>query len=393
MDKIVGDTSDKKILITRSKTPVIMHLNASNFYGGPEKQIIEHTKRIDPARYKVIVAAFLEGSNESEILQRARDEKLMYDGIPMSGPFDIRALFLLINLLRSRNVDLLCTHGYKSTVLGWCAARRTGISVAAFSRGYTAENKKIALYEKLDRMLLRKVDAIISVSAGQKKKLVAYGIKREPHWVVHNSISLMAQKSVDDGNYLPSFVKENQVAEHSTIVVSAGRLSPEKGHRYLVRAIAKLKDNNAVFIFCGDGPCMESLKAEARALDVFKRCRFIGFRRDIQKIFSIMDFMVLPSLTEGLPNVVLESFSEKKTVIATNVGGVPEVVFNEENGLLVPAKSVDSLAKAIDRLCSDPALQTKLGENGYRTVLRHFSFEDQAVKLEEIYRNLLLENQ
>lgn len=376
-------------------THVIAHLIATNFYGGPEKQIVEHLKRLDGVAFKGVVASFLEGG-ENEILAKAADENLAYFAIPMHGALDFKAQRRLEDFLQDQQVSLLCTHGYKAAVMGWWAARKENMPpVLAFSRGYTAENRKVAFYEWLDRQALKRAAGIVAVSAGQKKKLAQLGVERDATWVVHNAVVVSPLDRSRDAEVKREVCSLFQVPEGAQIVVAAGRLSPEKGHRYLVEAIGLLAEklNGAVFLFCGDGPCLDSLVAQAARCGVSSNCRFVGFRRDMNMILRAMDLMVLPSLTEGLPNVILEAFSWAKPVVATRVGGVPELVVHDENGYLVEAEQPDQLAEAISKSLLLPEKMKAMGQRGYERVRTEFSFEKQAETLQGIYKIVLGENQ
>lgn len=368
----------------------ILHLIATNFYGGPEKQIVEHLRRLDSRNYKCTVGSFLE-RGENEILVHAETVGLKTLGIPMKGPVDISTLRVLNQYVQKTQVDLLCVHGYKAAVIGWLVAVKNKIPVLAFSRGFTAECKKVAFYEWLDRQVLKRVDGIISVSGGQEKKLAAYGVKGKRNWVVHNAVVVPEYDKAGTLSVRAEICKRFTLPENSRIVVSAGRLSPEKGHRFLVEAIqqvvAKYKD--VIFILCGDGPCKEELECQAKSSGVDRFCRFPGFQRNIQEIFQAMDLMVLPSLTEGLPNVVLESFALAKTVVATKVGGVPELVVDGENGYLVESQRPDLLAQAILDCLDSPETMAEMGRRGYEKVVAEFSFEGQTKKLEKIYSEVM----
>jgi len=368
-----------------------MHLNASNFYGGPEKQIVEHLKRLDKDKFIGIVTSFQEGRRENEILKCAKEVDLKNFAIPMSSPIDLYALFLLKSLLKKEKVDLLCTHGYKSTVMGWCATRRNNIPILAFSRGYTAENIKIAFYEWLERRVLGRLEGLICVSGGHKQRLDAFGVRNTRTWVVHNAVSVNGSPKKTDFDLRNTVLERLGLSNKKSLIVSAGRLSPEKGHEFLIEAIGILanKANGAHFVFCGDGICQQKLEKQARELKVAHRCSFVGFRKDLDEIFQVMDFMILPSLTEGLPNVVLEAFANKKSVVATSVGGVPEIVEDGANGILVPSSRPDLLAKAIETLFGSSELRRKLGQAGYRKIKTNFSFEKQNKKLEGIYEFIL----
>jgi len=370
----------------------VLHLNASNFYGGPEKQIVEHIKILNLDKFTGFVAAFQEGVKKNDILVKAGHAGIKNQAIPSKHPLDLNAMRNLQLILFENKIDLLCTHGFKSTVYGWQAGRKIGIPVIAFSRGFTAENKKVAFYESIERKILRRVDGIISVSHGQKKKLENFGIKRNESWVVHNAVSV---NNIDllKKDYKQQILEKFNLPKDAILAVTAGRLSPEKGHEFLVEAASKLKEyKNLYYIFAGEGVCREKLENKAEHLNIISQCRFIGFWKDILNLFNIMDFFVLPSLTEGLPNVILESFSLKKSVVATDVGGVSELLKNKENGLLVPACNSDLLAEGISSLYKSELLRKKMGDSGYNTVSNYFSFEKQKKSLEDIYLNILEKN-
>ncbi|MEK7774186.1 MAG: glycosyltransferase, partial [Deltaproteobacteria bacterium] len=201
----------------------IMHLIATNFHGGPEKQIIEHLKRLDPSRFKGIIASFLEKGGGNEMLEQAKANGLEGRGIPMSGPLDVRALIALSRLIREEGVDLLCAHGYKSTVMGWLAAKRAGIPVISFSRGYTAEDRMVAFYEWVERRVLGRVDGVVAVSDGQRKKLEGMGVKARRYWTVHNAVSINSRAVGSEEKIRKEVFARLGVPEGSIMVVSAGR--------------------------------------------------------------------------------------------------------------------------------------------------------------------------
>jgi glycosyltransferase involved in cell wall biosynthesis len=374
-----------------SKSAVIAHLIATNFYGGPEKQILEHLVRLDEDQYRAMVVSFLEGKKHNEILGRAGNLRLRQYGIPMSSCLDFSAVLRLIRLLRKKKVRLLCTHGYKSTLLGWVACRWIQIPIIAFSRGYTSENRKVAFYEAIERHALKKVDGIVCVSEAQRQRLSDYRISNEKTWVVHNAVSTNEQHKHEESEVRKSVFHRLGLSENKKLVVSAGRLSPEKGHRFLIEAVSKLgnKGQESHFIICGEGPSRKDLTVLAQELEVSGVCRLTGFRNDLNDIFRAMDLMVLPSLTEGLPNVILEAFAYGKAVVATAVGGVPEIVDSGQNGILVPPERSDLLSEAILKLLESHSLRKEMGKHAYLKVQDAFTFEKQNMLLQEIYQSTL----
>jgi glycosyltransferase involved in cell wall biosynthesis len=378
-----------------NESKVVMHLVSTNFYGGPEKLILGHLECLRDARdnrYEGMLASYLERGNPNETLEKARMGGVKCFGISMSGPLDMRTLWTLKTLLCHERVDLLCTHGYKSTLMGWWTRQKAGIPVVAFSHGYTAENKKVALYEWLERQVLGRLDGVIFVSEGQRRRLESFGIRSRKSWIVRNAISVKYMRDEWLGPNKGNIVRRRLgVPEGAAVVVSVGRLSPEKGHRFLVEAIARMHgyEIDTHFVFCGDGPCQRELEIQCKRLGISNVCHFVGFRRDMGEIYQAMDLLVLPSLTEGLPTVILEAFAAAKPVVATAVGGVPEVVEDGVNGILVPPGRSDVLAEAIKECLAAPEKRGKMGEAGYHKVKSEFTFESLTEKFVSIYDEIL----
>jgi len=370
----------------------IMHLIATNFYGGPEKQIVEHLLRLNRiSLYEGILGSFLEGGRKNELLGKTQEAGIQSFGIPMRNPFDIKALFILAREVREKKVSLLCTHHYKAVVMGWLVAKWYGIPVLNYSRGFTAENRKIAFYEWLERLFVRRMDGIISVALGQKKRLEGFGINHPKHWVVHNGVRIEFDPNSDVCEIRKRVFKRFNIPADGILAITVGRLSPEKGHRYLLNAIARtdFHRNNTYYLFCGNGVCRDNLEVHAKSLGVSEVCRFVGFRRDMHEIYPSIDFLILPSLTEGLPNVVLEAFSYAKPVLATAVGGVPEIIIHGENGFIVPKQNVEVLALYLNKLIKNYELRKKMGMSGYQRVKSEFTFDRQTEKLLQIYQKFL----
>jgi glycosyltransferase involved in cell wall biosynthesis len=368
----------------------IAHLIATNFFGGPEKQIIEHLKLLNSSRFSGMVFSFIEDGLDSEILAEAQKADIACQGFPMSNPLDFAAWRRLREAVRDNAVNLLCVHGYKSTVMGLWVHKTLKVPTLAFSRGYTAENKKVAFYQYLDRLSLRHVSGVVCVSDGQRRALEKLGARAKRLWVVHNAIHT-PDAPCDATTYRSQVSSRFGLPLDAIWCVTAGRMSPEKGHRDLIQAIALMGEHAArcYFLFCGDGSCKAQLEKQAQALNLEDRIRFAGFRKDIQDIFQAMDMLILPSHSEGLPNVVLEAFSFGKAVVATSAGGVPELVENGKSGILVPPKDPKLLAAAITKCAEDAALRKALGIAARDTTRLRFNFADQAKRLESIYAEIL----
>lgn len=376
-------------MVSRSITTI--HLIGSSFFGGPEKQILGHIERLRDSRFRGLVASFAPRPGANELVSLARETGVEAYEIVSRWPLDVRAFRGLARLLTEQRAELLCAHGYKAVVTGWWAGRKSRIPVLAFSRGYTTESLRVALYEKAERIALRRVDGVVCVSEGQRRRLEGLRVRPRRVWVVHNAVDLPDGEEPWSREDRAGVFREFGVPDHATLAVCAGRLSPEKGQRFLVEAIALLKTKGAAphVVFCGDGACRPGLELAARSLGVDGLCRFVGFRRDLDRVFRAMDFLVLPSLTEGLPNVVLEAAACAKPTVATCVGGIPEVITDGHDGLLVPPRSPEGLAAGIERLFRSDELRLRLGFAARETARRRFDFASQTKKLVAVYDELL----
>jgi glycosyltransferase involved in cell wall biosynthesis len=175
------------------------------------------------------------------------------------------------------------------------------------------------------------------------------------------------------------------------LVGSLGRLHPQKGFSDLLTAFAQVRQRvSSVRLFvAGDGELRDDLEAQARSLGIAAAVTFAGVRADVSEILAALDVFVLPSLWEGMPNAVLEAMAAGLPVVATAVGGTPEVVVDRVTGLLVPPQDPGALARAIERLLRDPGLRRTMGRAGRRRVERHFHIQETVRQVQDLYEALL----
>lgn len=380
----------EKGLASSMKKINILHLRTSNFFGGPEKQILEHGRTIDKARFGFFICSFLEKGQLNEFINEGTKRGFDAYALKTRFAFDLSAIFKLRTLLKEKNIDILCTHGYKSDLIGLLAARMRRIPIIAFSRGWTKENLKIRLYYWLDRRALRMVNRVVAVSEAKKRELVKLGIKEEKIIKIHNAIE-PDKPSLSKNITREDIIKEFNLQKEIKIIAAAGRLSPEKGFDYFLKAIPELlnSDFKLHFMILGEGQEREKLQKLAEELGISEFVTFAGFRKDLPGILKNIDIFVNPSLSEGLPNVVLEALAMSKPVVATAVGGVPELILPNTTGILIEAGNSKALAQGILDLLNDPDQAQKMGNEGRKLVQKSFSFEDQNGKLEKLYLEVL----
>jgi glycosyltransferase involved in cell wall biosynthesis len=361
----------------------IAHLIATNFYGGPEKQIVTHALQLNRDRFKFILISFIDNGQPNELMQIARRQGIEVIEIPVKNAFDPRCISKIAGILRDRGIRLLCAHGYKANIIGRLATWLTGIPQISVSRGWTAENQRIRFYEKLDRRFLRYANHIVAVSEGQKRKIMTQGIADRKVSVIHNAIDL--ETLPQHGTEIRA---ELGIPSDSILVVSAGRLSPEKNQAGMIEVARLVAKNNASVYFAifGEGFLRNELEMRIRNAGLETRFFLPGFRNNLQALFHDIDIFMLPSFTEGLPNVALEAFAAMKPTVATAVGGTPEVVQHGISGFLTTPDNVAAMAVSVLRLAADPELRQQMGASGYRQVAESFTFEGQTAKYEELYR-------
>lgn len=243
----------------------------------------------------------------------------------------------------------------------------------------------------------RATDAVVGCSQDTANKSGAVGVARNIS-VIHNGIDITPPRRTRDE--VRAELGLDAGAEQGAAAPSGGPLvgimpaafHPVKGHDVLLRALARLKERGVAVtvLIVGDGDERDRIHELAKGLGLDgKEARFLGFRKDVPDLLLAADFFVLPSRNEGLPLAVLEAMARGLPVVVTPVGGVPEVVRNEEHGLIVPVDDPESLAGAIERLARDPALGRRLGEAGHARVRDDFSFEKMTRKYEQLYFSLL----
>ncbi len=344
-----------------------------------------------PGHVHTTFASFSEGGRCAAFLDTIRASGFPTVPLTADFPHALAAVRELSGVLRDAKCDTLICHGYKAHILGRMAAQRAGIPAIAVSRGWTGETRKVKLYEWLDRRHLRFMDHVVCVSDGQAAKVRRWcGVPTSRLSVIRNSARLAAFENNDPAarSRLGSFFPSDSGV--SGIVLAAGRLSPEKGFGVLVEAAATICRENSgtgVALF-GEGVLRPELEARVRELGLANRFVMPGFRTDLDTLIGAADVVVLPSFTEGLPNVALEASAAGVPVVATAVGGTPEAVIDSESGYLVPPGQPTRIASRVGELLRDPALRAQFGANGKKRMQSSFTFDAQAAAYLELLTKL-----
>ena len=370
-----------------TSSAVVVHLTASTFFGGPERQMLGLARNL-PGTYRSVFVSFAEGGRCRAFLQEARRQGFKAVALEHDTPHLLAATRELADFLGRSRAGVLCCHGYKAALLGRLAARRRGIPVVSVSRGWTGESLRVRLYEALERLNLRWMDRVVCVSEGQAARVRGAGVPAGRTVVIPNAIQAerFAHPNPEYRGRLRAFFP----TPPRRVVGAAGRLSPEKGFGILVDAAARVADGDpdVGFVLFGDGPLRAKLARQVAVAGLAGQFVLAGFRHDLDCFLPFLDLLVLPSFTEGMPNVVLEAFAAGVPVVATAVGGTPELIEEGQSGYLVPPGDPAALARRIGNVLAAEDGGRGLGRRGRERVLRGFTFAAQAERYHRLFEEL-----
>jgi glycosyltransferase involved in cell wall biosynthesis len=366
----------------------IVHLTASTLFGGPERQMLGLAGSLqDDAR--TVFLSFAEGGRCRNFVTACRQQGYEAAALDNDTPHFRACVREVAEHLDRVGADVLLCHGYKSNILGRPAARRRGVPAVAVARGWTGESLKVRLYERLDRLHLRWMDHVVAVSAAQAEKVRRAGVPAGRVSTISNAVD--PDRFADSDPRYRARLQRCFRGPRERIIGAAGRLSPEKGFDVLVQAAVRIVDADpgAGFVIFGDGPCRAALQQQIASLGLSGSVVLAGFRGDLDRYIPQLDLFVLPSHTEGLPNVVLEACAAGVPVVATAVGGTPEVIEDGQSGFLAPPGDAEQLAAAIDEALENEERLREVAFQGRQKVLEAYSFSAQRERYLELFAALL----
>jgi glycosyltransferase involved in cell wall biosynthesis len=323
----------------------------------------------------------------NDFIAAVRAAGIELDVIPERRRFDLSVIAALKTIADKRHPDIIVTNSVKSHFLVWRSRLWKQYPWVAFHHGYTSTDRKMRLYNRFDRFSLPKADLVVTVCNAFASELTTVArVRADKLRVQHNSIRPAPPPAAEDVRALRERLG---IANEQQVILSIGRLSKEKAQADLISAFRELcaanPNLNCKLLIVGDGPERDALTAAAQAPGIAGRVVFTGQVRDVQPLYAMADVFVLSSHSEGSPNVLLEAMAARVPVVATTVGGVPEMVANEKSALLVPAKDPKALAAAMVRLLDDSNLRLGLTEAATAILAKHHTPEQYVDALIRIY--------
>jgi glycosyltransferase involved in cell wall biosynthesis len=359
----------------------VVEILATGTNGGAQEHLFGLLSRLDRTRYDASVVSLSSGSAVRK-LQRAG-----FDVTVIDEPDDADAVQVLTSYLAAVRPDIIHTHMYRADVVGTEAAIALGemgrrrpyvVSTVHSSRVRSAEDRELI------RQLTPSMDQLIAVSKSIERKIAEEHRTGAPVRLIYNGVDLQRYENQEACCTLP---EEYGMEPGSQIVGVVARLEPEKGHQTLIEAWPEVlrKVPDAYLLIVGEGSRRDFLEQLAAAHKVAHRVIFTGRRDDIPAVTAALDVAVLPSWREAQGLSILEAMALSRPVVASDVGGIPEMVEDGVTGLLVEHDNPTALANAIIRLLTDHAFADTIGRAGHDLVHDRFCIELMVKAVEQIY--------
>jgi glycosyltransferase involved in cell wall biosynthesis len=362
---------------------------------GPAKNLIEFACRAasdpDPTlRANITIATFNRSHRISnDFFFACKKAGLEAHVVQERFLFDLAVVPALRNLIDICQPDIIQSHAVKSHFLVRMSGLHRKCYWIAFQHGYTWTTPKNKIYNQLDRWSLPAASTVVAVCRPFAVALQKIGVQQERIVIQHNSVKPFQPAPID---VVSELRRSLCLTEETFVGLCIGRLSNEKAQVDLIEAAAILKRENSQLkvriILAGDGPDRQILVRTAKSLQVDDWVHFAGHIHDLKPYYTLANFFVLPSHTEGSPNVLLEAMAAGLPIVATSVGGVPEIATNEKEALLVEKQNPVALSAAIKRLLSDGSLRSTLS-TAARQRIGAFSPEAYCYSILSLYKNCM----
>ena len=371
----------------------IVYLIDSLGMGGAERLLVNTLQHLDTKRFEPRVCALdvRDGNPVASVIQKMN---IPVDLVSIPHLRDLAGLLRLIKYLRNQKTDLLHVQLEFANTFGSFAGRKVGIPTVSTQHTFDNPPKFTREYWRHRLMwcsLRHCCDIIVSVSNAGRRHNIRVG-KLMPDKVI----------TIYGGIDLDPFNKHNQslrldlrqefgVPLNAPLLITVAVLRREKGIQYLIEALPAILEAvpETRYLVVGDGKHLSALRDLAKTMGVAERVIFTGMRSDIPDLLAISDLFVLPTLKDVLPTVLSEAMASQKPIVASNVGGVPEMVEDGQNGLLVSPANPMKLAEACIHLLHDPARIRAMGDTGREFVDQRFNVRKQVETLSNLYQNLL----
>ena len=355
----------------------IVHVETGNNLYGGAYQVVQLLNGLDNNQYENILFC----PSGSKIATMVKQPTEVYE-VPILGEFDPRFFIYLQHALRRYHPDILHAHSRRGADL-WCAfASGTRLRGKVLTRRVDNPEKEWVVRAKYQHY-----DRIIAISDAISRVLRKEGVPEAKISVVRSAVDFKEYQEPPNRDW---FRSEFGFSDSHVVIGVIAQFISRKGHYFLIEAIPKIIKNlpQSRFLFFGRGPLKEQLIEQCLKKGVQDYVNFAGFRNDISRILPRLDLVVHPALMEGLGVSLIQAAAAGVPVVATKVGGIPEIVRDGFNGLLVEPGSTEAIASSVIELLNDRITAKRLGDNGKKLVIDEFSIDSMVRGNINIYRQL-----
>ncbi|HTN43416.1 MAG TPA: glycosyltransferase [Nitrospiria bacterium] len=359
----------------------ILHLDTERTWRGGEAQLLHLALGLAQRGHYCIVA----GQPDSPLLSRAAGKGLRTEAVAMPSEWSLPAVWTLSEILKRERIQVIHMHTSHACTLGGWAARLAGVPARIISRRVDFSVRSNPLRKMKYQW---GVDRILAISEGVRNVLLADGLDPNRIEVVRSGID----PRPFDPDYPPGEARrELGIPEGSPVIGCVAHFADHKGHRYLIEAAVRVAAAvpDVRFLLVGEGELRPAIELQIKDLGLERHVVLTGFRNDVPRLLAAMDIVVLSSHLEGLGTSLLDAMAMARPVVATRVGGIPEMVEDGLNGRLVPPRDPAALAEALIMLINRPEERKRLGRAGRTRMLQTFSAEAMVAATEAVYRKVL----
>lgn len=352
--------------------------------GGTERQFVNVVQRLDLNKFDVHLACFKRWGEFLGEIEACARPLTDYTINSLASYRTLQQQWRFASYLRKHRIQVVHTYGFYPNLFAIPAAKMAGVPVTIAAIRDTGAHIS-PLQQRAQRVICAMADCVLVNASAVEEWLVGQGYRRDKIRIIRNGIIFTPADS-------PSGIRQEfALPGNARLIGVICRLYAAKGVQYFVEAAASVaaRFDDVRFLIVGDGTEKAVLQAQAERLGIERKVIFTGFRTDTSKILSELSMSVLPSLTEGLSNTLLESMAAGVPVVATRVGGNPEIIVDGETGILVPSRNSEALAHAMCQLLEKPELADTMGRAGKQRIADHFSVEQTVRQTEHLYSDLL----
>jgi len=356
---------------------------------GAEMWILALAKNLDPERINCQLVVTFEAEDQNiEVYNRFRAMGLKAHKVEMRGRFDLRGIMKLCRLIRQNNIHIIHTHGYKSDILGFIAARITGIKALSTPHGFeNSKDFKLKLFIYLGCLALRYFDRIAPLSEELESDMHRIGVASRKIRLIMNGVDLdeIASERKKNSNSFYSDPGEKRIGYVGQMIYRKNLCDLIKTFDLLYR-----EHKNIRLILIGDGSMKSELENMANTLPSSSRIEFLGYRADRLKIMKELNLFCMTSSLEGIPRCMMEAMALGIPVAAYNIPGVDKLIIHEKTGLMAEFGKPELLKECWKRLLFDNEFSAKTALNGRNHVIKNFSAKRMAEEYSLLYQDMII---